>query len=100
RARASRVLGVLAAVAGTWLRARAAARVPPASALGAGEGDRAGLPQAQVRTRYAVAMLAWAALACLLPPIGGIPVGGYAAVVFVLAGAVLALPALGRAVLP
>ena len=94
------LLGVLAGVAGTWLPARAAARVPPASALRAGEGERAGLPQAQVRTRYAVAMLALAALACLLPPIGGIPVGGYAAVVFVLAGAVLALPALARAVLP
>ena len=94
------LLGVLAGVAGTWLPARAAAQVPPARALRAGEGERAGLPQAQVRSRHAVVMLALAVLACLVPPIAGIPVGGYAAVVFVLAGAVLALPALARAVLP
>ncbi len=94
------LLGVCTGVAGTWLPARAAARVPPARALRAGEGERAGLPQARVRHRHAVAMLAFSVLACLVPPIGGIPVGGYAAVVFVLAGAVLALPALARAVLP
>lgn len=94
------LLGVLAGVAGTWLPARAAARVPPARALRAGEGERAGLPQSAARLRHAGALLTLALLACLLPPLGGIPVGGYAAVVFVLAGAVLALPALARAVLP
>ncbi|WEN42462.1 Macrolide export ATP-binding/permease protein MacB [Thauera sp. GDN1] len=93
------LLGVLAGVAGTWLPARAAARVPPARALRAGEGERAG-PQGGVRIRHAGALLTLAVLACQLPPLGGIPVGGYAAVVFVLAGAVLALPALARAVLP
>ncbi len=92
--------GVLAGVAGTWLPAREAARVAPARALRAGEGERAGLPQAQVRGGTALAMLVLAVLACLLPPVAGIPVGGYAAVVFVLAAAVLALPALARQVLP
>lgn len=94
------LLGVLAGVAGTWLPAREAARVAPARALRAGEGERAGLPQAQVRGGTALAMLVLAVLACLLPPVAGIPVGGYAAVVFVLAAAVLALPALARQVLP
>lgn len=94
------LLGLLAGVAGTWLPAREAVRVAPARALRAGEGERAGLPQAQVRGGVALAMLGLALLACLLPPVGGIPVGGYAAVVFVLAAAVLALPALARRVLP
>ncbi|HAF56031.1 MAG TPA: ABC transporter permease [Thauera sp.] len=94
------LLGVFAGVAGTWLPARAASRVPPARALRAGEGERAGLPQAQLRTRHAVAMLALAGVACTLPALGGIPVGGYAAVMFVLGGTVLGLPALARAALP
>lgn len=94
------LLGVSAGVAGTWLPARAAARVAPAHALRAGESERAGLPQADVRVRYALFMALAAVLAGLTPPLAGIPVGGYAAVVFVLATAVLALPALARGVLP
>ncbi|HRP23520.1 ABC transporter permease [Thauera sp.] len=93
-------LGVGAGVAGTWIPAREAARVPPARALRAGEGERAGLPQAHARGRIAALLLALAGLACLLPPLSGIPVGGYAAVALILAAAVLALPALARAVLP
>ncbi|MGD9871018.1 MAG: FtsX-like permease family protein, partial [Thauera sp.] len=58
------------------------------------------LPQADVRVRYALFMALAAVLAGLTPPLAGIPVGGYAAVVFVLATAVLALPALARGVLP
>ncbi|AVR88931.1 FtsX-like permease family protein [Thauera aromatica] len=94
------VLGVLAGMAGTWLPAREAARVPPAHALRAGEGERAGLMPVRVRARSAVALLALAALACLPPPVGGVPLGGYAAVALVLVAAVMALPALTRAVLP
>ncbi len=62
------------------------------AALRAGEGERAGLPRGDGRGRLAAAMLVLAVLACLVPPLGGIPVGGYAAVVFVLAAAILALP--------
>lgn len=92
-------LGVLAGVAGTWLPARAAAAVAPARALRAGEGERAGLAQGG-HGGLAAGMLALAVLACLPPPYGGIPVGGYAAVACVLAAAILALPALARALLP
>lgn len=94
------LLGVLAGVAGTWLPARAAAAVVPARALRAGEGGRAGLPRGGGHGGLAAGMLALAALACLLPPYGGIPVGGYVAVACVLAAAILALPALARALLP
>ena len=94
------LLGVVAGVAGTWLPARAAAAVAPARALRAGEGERAGLPRGDGRGRLAAAMLVFAVLACLVPPLGGIPVGGYAAVVFVLAAAILALPVLAHALLP
>ncbi|WP_297362632.1 ABC transporter permease [Thauera sp.] len=94
------LLGVVAGLAGTWLPARTAAAVAPARALRAGEGERAGLPQGGRRGGLAVMMLAGAVLACLLPPMSGIPLGGYAAVVFVLAAAILALPALARALLP
>lgn len=94
------VLGVCAGLAGTWLPAREAARVAPAHALRAGEHERGGLPQGHTRSGYAAAMVALAVLACLLPPLRGIPVGGYGAVVFVLAAAVLALPVIARRVLP
>ena len=94
------LLGVLAGIAGTWLPARAAAAVAPARALRAGEGERAGLPRGDGRGRLAAAMLVLAVLACVVPPLGFIPVGGYAAVVFVLAAAILALPVLARFVLP
>ena len=94
------LLGAAAGVAGTWLPAREAARVAPARALRAGESERSGLPQGETRGRNALLMTVAALIACLMPPLQGIPVGGYAAVVFVLAAAVLALPALTRAVLP
>lgn len=94
------LLGVAAGVLGTWVPAHEAARVAPARALRAGEAERTGLPQAKVDGRLAGGLLGLAALACLLPPQGGIPVGGYAAVALVLAAAVLALPALARSVLP
>ena len=61
----------------------------PARAL-RGEGERAGLPRGDGRGRLAAAMLVFAVLARLVPPLGSIPVGGYAAVVFVLAAAILA----------
>ncbi|TAH47010.1 MAG: ABC transporter permease [Betaproteobacteria bacterium] len=87
-------LGIAAGVGGTWLPAREAARVAPVRALHvagvAGGAFRAG----RARAAAAFSALALAGLACLLPPVGGIPLGGYAAVVAILAAAILALPAL------
>ena len=93
------LLGVLAGLAGTWVPARAAARVAPARALRAGEGERSGLPPEGVRPWAALACLVLAAAVCLLPPAYDIPLGGYAAVLLILAAAVLALPALARVAL-
>ncbi|HRP94850.1 MAG TPA: FtsX-like permease family protein [Rhodocyclaceae bacterium] len=84
-------LGVLAGVAGAWLPAREALRVIPARGLRA--GDDAEPWRARPHGVRAAACLALAALLCLAPPVAGIPVFGYAAIVLVLAGAVQLLPA-------
>ncbi|WP_341647415.1 hypothetical protein [Thauera humireducens] len=92
------LLGVAAGVAGTWLPAREASRVRQ-RALKAGR-QRTRLSQARGRPAVGLGLLALAATACLLPPLAGIPVGGYAAVACLLAAAVLLLPWLARALLP
>lgn len=83
-------LGVLAGVGGAWLPAREAVRVIPARALRS--GDEAEAYRAASRWTLALASLILAGLLALLPPIGGIPVFGYLAVLLVLSGAVLLLP--------
>lgn len=94
------MLGMTAGVAGTWLPARAASRVAPARALKAGEAHYAGLPQAGLRVPLVLGLSGSALAAAALPPISGIPVGGYAAVALTLAVAVLLLPTVACAVLP
>ncbi len=88
------LLGGLAGLAGAWWPAREAARLVPARALRA--GDEAELLRSPSRLPAALGCLALAALACLLPPVGGVPVFGYAAVALILAGAVLSLPSATR----
>ncbi len=83
-------LGVLAGLAGAWLPAREAARMVPARGLRA--GDEAEVYRARPRWGVAVGVLLIAALLCGLPPLAGVPVFGYLAVVLILAGAVLILP--------
>ncbi len=83
-------LGVLAGVAGAWLPAREAARMVPARGLRA--GDEAEVYQARPRWGAALIAMSLAALLCLLPPVGGVPVFGYLAVALILVGAVLAIP--------
>lgn len=83
-------LGVLAGVGGAWLPAREAARLVPARALRAGDEARA--LDARPRNLPALGLCALAALLCTLPPLGGVPVAGYAAVVALLAAAVLFMP--------
>ena len=91
-------LGVLAGLAGAWLPAREAARMIPARALRA--GDEAEVYQARPRWRAALTTIALAALCCLAPPIGGVPVFGYLAVALILAGAILALPGTTAWIMP
>lgn len=84
-------LGVLAGVAGAWLPAREAATVAPARALKA--GDEAALLSGRGRPLVGLALLVASVAACWIPPLDGLPVGGYLAVACLLAGGVLLLPA-------
>ena len=84
-------LGVLAGVAGAWLPAREAATVSPARALKA--GDEAALPGGYGYPRVGLAVLALSLAACAIPPLNGLPVGGYLAAACLLAGSVILLPA-------
>jgi putative ABC transport system permease protein len=88
------LLGIAAGVAGGFLPAREATRMQPARALRA--GDEADLLQARPRWAAALGTIVAGAFACLMPPVGGVPVFGYAAVALVLAGSVLALPGAAR----
>ena len=89
-------LGVLAGVAGAWLPAREAATVSPAQALKA--GDEAALLGGHGHPRLGLALLVASLPACWIPPLNGLPLGGYLAVVCLLAGAVLLLPVLAAGV--
>jgi putative ABC transport system permease protein len=89
------MLGVAAGLAGAWLPAREALRMNPARALRA--GDESEVLRARPHGGAAAACLGVAALLCLLPPVGGVPVFGYAAVALILAGSVLLLPGATRA---
>ena len=86
------LLGMLAGLAGAWLPAREAATVAPARALKA--GDEASVASGRGHPRLGLAVLAASLPACLIPPLEGLPLGGYLAVACLLAGGVLLLPAL------
>jgi len=91
------LLGVIAATVGAWLPAIEAARASPAAAIKAGDDESAfrGL----VSPWPGVACLVVAAAVVALPPIGGLPVFGYAAIALMLVGTLLLLPRLARALL-
>lgn len=84
------VLGVAAGLAGAWLPAREAARAAPAQALKAGAETAAF--RAQPRWRWTLGSALLAAALGTLPPLWGIPVFGYLAVLAILFAAILALP--------
>ncbi|MBK5969417.1 MULTISPECIES: FtsX-like permease family protein [Thiorhodovibrio] len=87
-------LGVGAGLAGAWLPAREAARTAPAQALKA--GDEAEAYRARPRWTLALGSAGLAALLCTLPPVWGIPVFGYLAVLLILLAAILTLPGVTR----
>lgn len=91
------VLGVGFAVLGAALPAWEAAVRPPAQALRAGDAEE-GLRGLRTH-RAGVAALAAGLLLTLAPPIGGLPVAGYASIALVLLGVVLVMPALAGATL-
>jgi putative ABC transport system permease protein len=91
------LLGLAAAVAGSLLPARAAARAAPAVAL-KNAGDVVD-PRTPAPWRIALSLIAGGGLVALLPAIGGLPLFGYAAMALLLAGGVAATPLLARLLL-
>ena len=90
-------LGVLAAVAGTLLPAREAARAPVARALKAGDEEQVYEPLRSPVPGIALILLAGALLP--LPAVNGLPLAGYAAIACLLCGALLLMPVLVKRVL-
>ncbi|MGE5152757.1 MAG: FtsX-like permease family protein, partial [Bdellovibrio bacteriovorus] len=83
-------LGVAAATFGGWMPARDAARSPPALALKGGSGLDHDLGRTPAWP--GLTLLAAAGLLLLLPTFGGISLGAYLAVAFLLLAAVLLKP--------
>ena len=91
------VLGVLAALLGSVLPARDAARAQPAIAL-KDAGDAVD-PKTAPGAWIALGLLSAGAVTALLPAIGGLPLFGYIAIGLLLAGGVAAMPLLARLLL-
>ncbi|UCV09001.1 ABC transporter permease [Dechloromonas denitrificans] len=89
-------LGLLAGIAGAWLPAREAATVAPAQALKA--GDEGALPGGHGHPWLGLGLLGASLAACAIPPLAGLPVGGYLAVACLLAGSVMLLPRLAAGI--
>jgi putative ABC transport system permease protein len=84
-------IGIVVAGIGAWVPARNAAAQPPARALKGGDGDFKSV--ARTGWRSGVALLMVGSALAWLPPVGGLPVFGYAAIAALLLGAVLLVPA-------
>ena len=89
-------LGLAASIAGSWLPARDAARTSPALAMKAGAEEDAHKPLGSAWP--GIALLLFAALLVVLPPVSGIPVFGYAAIAAVLIGAIALQTRIARSV--
>ncbi len=90
-------LGLLASLAGAVVPALHAAKAKPAVALkSAGDGVD---PRARPPLKPGLALLAAGGLAALSPPVGGLPLLGYAAIALILAGGIAVMPWLAMALL-
>ena len=85
------VLGLVAALVGSFFPARAAARAAPAVALNSAGGD-ASLGRAS--PWLALAMIVVATLFARLPAIAGLPLAGYVAMLLLLFGGIAAMPSI------
>ena len=90
------LLGLGAAIAGSWVPARDAARTSPALAMKPGAEEDAFKPLGRIWPGMSLLALGGALL--LLPPVGGIPVWGYLSIMAVLIGAIALQPRLAHAV--
>ncbi len=91
------LLGLLAAILGSALPARIAARAAPAAAL-KNAGDVLD-PRRPVAWWPAVALLLGGGAAALVPAVGGLPLFGFAGMALMLAGGVAGVPWFARALL-
>lgn len=84
------LMGIAFAVCGSLLPAHDAARTAPAAALKAGDEERA---FARLRhPGFGMLLLVAGALAALAPPVGELPLAGYASIALLLSGTLLLLP--------
>jgi putative ABC transport system permease protein len=83
------LLGILTSIAGSIAPALSAARIPTAQALKAGNVDEPSNPN---HTLVALALWFTAMPLLLAPPLFELPLLGYAAIAFILFGAVLIIP--------
>lgn len=88
------ILGLAAALLGSVLPARAAARAAPAAAL-KNSGDMID-PRAPVPWRPAALLVLMGAPLALLPAAGGLPLFGFASIALLLAGGIAGVPWLAR----
>ena len=91
------LLGTAVSALSSWLPARRVAALAPARALKGGDPEFA-----LVSTRgssLGLGLLAAGGAVAFLPPVGGLPLAGYAAVALLLFGAVLLVPAFAAAAL-
>ena len=91
------VLGVAFAGCGAAVPAWEAARRPPAQALHAGDEEAA--RTASPAMRWGLAALSLSVPGAFLPPVNGLPIGGYLAIALILLGAVLLTPPIAAACL-
>ena len=83
-------IGTLVACAGAWLPARAAARLAPAHAMKGGDAQRQYTNHGNWLA--GAALIVVGAIFARLPPVGALPIFGYAAIASLLFGAVLLVP--------
>ena len=88
------VLGVLAAVAGSYLPAHEAAHTLPAAALHAGGEEDVLRPLGRIWP--GLVLLGVAAVLLSLPPVSGVPVPAYLAIAAILIGAIALQPRIAR----
>ena len=90
------LLGLGAAIAGSWVPARDAARTSPALAMKPGAEEDAFKPLGRIWP--GLALLGVGAVLVVLPPVRGIPVWGYLSIMAVLIGAIALQPRLAHVV--
>ncbi|MDP9090419.1 MAG: ABC transporter permease [Pseudomonadota bacterium] len=83
-------IGIIVAGIGAWVPARNAARQSPARALKGGDGNYR--VAARMSWRLGGILILCGAAMAWLPPVGGLPLFGYAAIAALLLGAVLLVP--------